>query len=344
MKYLFSFIALCLICPLTASGQVSLSTPEASVQIDDTLSLPINLNVLNDSTVSGIHIKFDFNAEEFEFLGLNKNESISDSILSIANSSDSTIILSFASAFSIKESGVLTHLVLKPKKIGLATLELIEVRFDENETQFPNSVSGILITDELGNTPPFIIDIPDTLFIDVGESLVIELENYFGDFEDDFSDLIIDASFDGIVIGVVLNPIDNTLILTAPEEEETGTFNLTITDSDGSTLEISIVIVVRIVVSNEDFNNQEKEFALSQNYPNPFNPSTEIAFTLPSSSLVKLSVYNLLGQEVATLLNEVKVAGIHKATFDASLLSSGVYIYRIQAGEFVQTKRMMLIK
>lgn len=87
-----------------------------------------------------------------------------------------------------------------------------------------------------------------------------------------------------------------------------------------------------------------REFSLGQNYPNPFNPSTKINYTIPKTSDVTLKVYNLLGQEVATLFDGVKSAGAHTVNFDASKLSSGVYFYTITTGDFVSTKKMMLIK
>ncbi len=87
-----------------------------------------------------------------------------------------------------------------------------------------------------------------------------------------------------------------------------------------------------------------KEFALAQNYPNPFNPSTRIRYQLPVNSYVTLKVYDAIGREVATLVNEVKEAGNYSATFDASKLSSGIYFARLQSGEKVQLKKMMLIK
>lgn len=83
---------------------------------------------------------------------------------------------------------------------------------------------------------------------------------------------------------------------------------------------------------------------LHQNYPNPFNPSTNISFYLPQSTDVKVSVFDVTGRLVATLSDGLRNAGAHQITFDASALSSGIYFYRIEAGEFVETRKMMLIK
>jgi Secretion system C-terminal sorting domain len=86
------------------------------------------------------------------------------------------------------------------------------------------------------------------------------------------------------------------------------------------------------------------EFQLLQNYPNPFNPSTKIKFVIPKSSLVNLKVYDVLGNEIATLVNEEKPAGNYKVTFDASSLPSGVYFYKIKAGKFEGTKKLVLLR
>ncbi len=85
-------------------------------------------------------------------------------------------------------------------------------------------------------------------------------------------------------------------------------------------------------------------YQLEQNFPNPFNPSTRIAYSIPEDGFVKLAVYNLLGEEVASIVNSVQKAGRYEVKFDASQLSSGVYIYRIESSNFTAAKKLMLLK
>jgi hypothetical protein len=97
-------------------------------------------------------------------------------------------------------------------------------------------------------------------------------------------------------------------------------------------------------LEENDSNRYPNEFILIQNYPNPFNPKTNIEFSIPKSEFVMLQVYNMLGEEVASLVLEKLAAGNYKYNWDAGELSSGVYAYRIQVGEFQQIKKMILIK
>ncbi|MBA4406497.1 peptidase S8 [bacterium] len=86
------------------------------------------------------------------------------------------------------------------------------------------------------------------------------------------------------------------------------------------------------------------DYALNQNYPNPFNPTTKISYSLPDANFVTLKIYDMLGSEVATLVNENKPAGKFEVEFDASRLSSGTYVYKLIAGNYQLTKKMQLVK
>jgi len=94
----------------------------------------------------------------------------------------------------------------------------------------------------------------------------------------------------------------------------------------------------------EDLVEVPSSYNLFQNYPNPFNPSTKIKYTIPEESFVKLAIYNMLGEEVATIVNATQKAGRYEVNFNAGELSSGVYVYRLEAGNFVSSKKLMLLK
>ena len=104
--------------------------------------------------------------------------------------------------------------------------------------------------------------------------------------------------------------------------------------------------IYELATGTEDDSRSEipDNTVLHQNYPNPFNPSTNIPFTLKESGLVSLKIYNLLGQEVDAIIQQKMNAGSYSIRYDASFLSSGVYIYRLKTMNVIQTQKMILIK
>ena len=98
------------------------------------------------------------------------------------------------------------------------------------------------------------------------------------------------------------------------------------------------------VLGVDDRTHTPVAFDLAQNYPNPFNPTTSMEFRVASVERVRLSVFDVLGREVASLVNETKQPGVYTVSLDASDLSSGIYFYKLDAGSFSQTKRMVLLK
>jgi len=107
---------------------------------------------------------------------------------------------------------------------------------------------------------------------------------------------------------------------------------------------MSGVVIVQNPVSVPGDETIAEIFELNQNYPNPFNPTTNIGFRISTSEFVSLKVFNVLGSEVAVLINEEKPAGYYEIEFDASDLTSGIYYYRINAGNYSETKKMILLK
>ncbi len=195
----------------------------------------------------------------------------------------------------------------------------------------------------------------DTIFTDfdysLGDTLLLvsKYESVPGDVNDVVSLFIFDASspLSATEPGTpTLGPITNPN--TGSADIEAGSINLRQYNSaqimivDGIAVQTSWDQVVP--VEPEDKTVMPSTFALSQNYPNPFNPSTTIRYDLPEAGFVDLRVYNSLGEEVAVLVNQEQVSGVYEVSFDASMLASGVYFYRINSGKFVTTKKMMLIK
>jgi hypothetical protein len=97
-------------------------------------------------------------------------------------------------------------------------------------------------------------------------------------------------------------------------------------------------------LETENTDKLPTDFALLQNYPNPFNPSTRIEFHIPNAELVNLKIYDLLGREVKSLVNEEMQPGVHIVELDASALASGIYFYSLKAGKFISTKKMILLR
>jgi hypothetical protein len=102
--------------------------------------------------------------------------------------------------------------------------------------------------------------------------------------------------------------------------------------------------IIPVIGINTLGNEIPKDYNLSQNYPNPFNPTTSIKFSIPKSGLVSLKVYDILGREINTLVNQFKSEGTYIVDFNASSLTSGIYFYKIEVNDFVAVKKMVLIK
>lgn len=168
----------------------------------------------------------------------------------------------------------------------------------------------------------------------------------------DFTYTAQDPDGDDLIFSLVEGPAGSSITTSGvftwiPRPDQAGkTFLVTVRVSDGTlSATTSELITGSTLVSVDDpFSGIPNEYVLLQNYPNPFNPTTTIQFGLPNESNVRLAIYNILGQELAVLLNKTMSAGFHRISFDATNLNTGMYIYKIEADNFSSIKKMLFIK
>mgnify|MGYP001283889591 CR=1 FL=1 len=146
----------------------------------------------------------------------------------------------------------------------------------------------------------------------------------------------------GEVVAVNNSTSSNPFVLTAPSA---GTYTVNAGYKSPSRVWGSASAVINLTGIDEELVGLKPEsFALFSNYPNPFNPSTRIRYAISQSAFTTLKVYSVLGQEVATLVNEEKTPGVYEINFDATNLTSGTYLCKLQAGNFTVTKKMIFLK
>lgn len=205
----------------------------------------------------------------------------------------------------------------------------------------------------MSNWPPNFFNLPNEISFRADSSFSLNLSNYILDLDNDLNELSISFELSTDSIYASYNNTSMELVLTAHinfwgEEDLT----LRVEDPSGEFAEATIKVFVDLVTSMLDLGEAiPSDFSLYQNYPNPFNPSTKIKFAIPpglsiynSEQIVTLTVYDILGRELATLINKPLGAGVYEIEFDATDLPSGVYFYRFTFGDFIQSNKMLLLR
>jgi len=207
--------------------------------------------------------------------------------------------------------------------------------------------AALYVNVESVNDPPTITGAPDSLSFVSDSSASLDIWEYVEDVEtlDSLLDYQFDVSEDSIFWS--FDTLNGELTISSTISfGGIASLYITVTDDSFATAMDSLRIVVsQITGIDDDWRYQiPKEYVLLQNYPNPFNPVTHIRFGLPKASDVILEIYNVLGQRLITLVDTHKPAGYHEVILDATQLASGIYLYKIQSGEFNRVKKMILMK
>jgi len=218
-----------------------------------------------------------------------------------------------------------------------------------NSMYYTNFASDFVVikysqSDPGGGEPPVVADIPDQSVPLGGRFAPVRLDNFVSDPDNDDNE--ISWIFTGNASLVLqYDAVRRVLKIRSPRNwtgSETVAF--TATDPDGNSDTDSAAFTVTALVPGDASRTLPEATLLLENYPNPFNPSTTFEFRLAEQTFVELRIFDLLGREVATLVNELRESGTHRVNWNASGLSSGVYIYRLMAGDFIRTGRLALTK
>ncbi len=326
----------------SVTSPVTLSVSGDTTEVRTNLPLNISLSGLLGRDLNSFSFILDYRKNSFDLISFEINEILLSAGYDISTSiiADSLIEISGASETPVSEDISLGSILIYSNEEGLFELDVIESSINNGSIDIEIEFGEILITED--KTAPETPQNFEATLSESTDSALVELT--WGAVTDADLDKYIISRDDGT--SVTETEVDSTNYTDVLKKSGDFTYFVQSIDFSGNLSEPSELAQITIIrVSNEiESGSVPQEFLLFQNYPNPFNPSTTIRFAIPKASVVKIDVYNLLGQRVKTLVNSRKPAGIHTVNFDAADLSSGIYIYRIQAVDFVQIKRMTLIK
>ena len=209
----------------------------------------------------------------------------------------------------------------------------------------------VTVTVATVNDPPLFVDFPDSVILDFGEIDTLILSEFVLDVDDPDS-LLLWAQFScsGVVGEICVTTSADTAFINSDRFFSGKTdFDFMVTDTSGASDTVTVVIYVKTAVGIANEGLIPQEFSLSNNYPNPFNPQTMISYGLPQQSDLTLIIYNLMGQEIMRWDEQNSQAGFYQKIWNGTNkfgvpVVSGVYFYRIIAGDFVQTRKMVFLK
>jgi 5-hydroxyisourate hydrolase-like protein (transthyretin family) len=236
-----------------------------------------------------------------------------------------------------------SSLIITPKSdwFGLDTIKVTVS--DGNKSTSGSIALNVLSVNDL----PVFSNLPDTLRISGNETVTLNLADIVSDVETPVNQLTFEFTSMSDSLMYNFNAQNEMLSLTANTKYNgVTTLQIKVTDKDGGVTETSVKVRVENTLTGiESLAAQiPNDYELYQNYPNPFNPSTNIRFQIKEPNFITLKIFNILGKEIATLVNEKKSPGTYEVKFNAGNLPSGIYFYKLSAGDFTDTRRLLLLK
>jgi len=310
--------------------------------------------VENDSPVVAIQYLRIFNSppellvESIDTLRFNEDELDSSLILKemFHDPTDDELTYNFQSDF-MSHSQFDSMIVLKPEKNYFGFDELqITAKDEYDSTVFINIPVEIIPV----NDAPVWVNFPDTIPVLIYHQNNGRLKNYIEDIDNDFQDLIVTIEENENFESRIYRSIDSNIVLSLSAKVLSGDFKMYMTVSDGidsTTVDFIAHIDPNVAIDDEIL--KPIDYQLSQNYPNPFNPSTKIEYSLPKDSRVNLTIYNIIGQKIITLVKEQKSVGNYSVNWlgtdkFGNIIPAGIYIYKLQTTERVLVRKMLFIK
>jgi hypothetical protein len=231
------------------------------------------------------------------------------------------------------------HLVLSPIEHAFGTDTLV-IRIQDSEDLISDSLYFAI---QPINDPPVLSGLPDSLVFENDSTVILNLDEYVQDVDDPKEALRWEFAASSASILTELSE-QRELYVSTPDYIGRDSLFLAVYDTSEASASDNILVNALMPTNNELVGDIPEEFSLSQNYPNPFNPSTNIRIGLPETSDVEIVIYNLLGQRVQTVLDQRMTAGYHSIRIEMATLATGIYLYQMRSNNFVQTKKLMLVK
>ncbi|MFC1563513.1 T9SS type A sorting domain-containing protein [candidate division KSB1 bacterium] len=348
MKYCVLFTVI-LICSNSFAGTITL--PDTTTAINSEIRIPLNSSDLTGLGVLSYDVTIEFDSTLVSFVRSEKSGTLSNNFTLVENfNTPGQVKISAAGISSISGKGVLVYLVLQTRNvIGRTDLDITEFAFSDNveaSERNPDIINGrIAIMSDLSNNIPEISSINDTSIVaDKIFSIAVKAS---------------DLDSDALIFKLVTAPGEMTIdqetgnISWTPVKADTGVHFVKVEAEDNKggfdEEEFYITVLKEVITSiNDERPYLPNDYKLD-NYPNPFNPSTKIEYSIPIISDVSIEIFNILGQKIKTLVHHNQLAGKYIIQWNGSSdtgfnVASGVYLCRLRAGNFISTKKLMLIR